>query len=222
MPSLHNIHTLEIDSVELSFGERIILSGIYLRLDTGKITALLGSNGSGKSCLMRIIFNELKPTYKSFRIDSIWQKKLFNNQVLYLPQIMSIPKYLKVKTVFDDFKVSFSDFKKYFHDTSISEDMRIEELSAGEQRIIEIFIILRSPSQFVMLDEPFSQIMPLHISIIKSLIIEEKARKGILLTDHLYHNVVDIADSTYVIANRTCYHISNEYDLVRYGYISNY
>ena len=42
-------HTLEIDSVELSFGDRRILSGVYLAVETGGVSAVLGRNGCGKS-----------------------------------------------------------------------------------------------------------------------------------------------------------------------------
>lgn len=48
-------HTLEIDSVELSFGDRRILSGVYLAVETGGVSAVLGRNGCGKSCLMKIL-----------------------------------------------------------------------------------------------------------------------------------------------------------------------
>ena len=48
-------HTLEIDSVELSFGDRRILSGVYLAVETGGVSAILGRNGCGKSCLMKIL-----------------------------------------------------------------------------------------------------------------------------------------------------------------------
>lgn len=219
MPLSDNTHTLEIDSVELSFGERVILSNVYLKLETGKITVLLGRNGCGKSCLMRILFDELQPTHKSIQIDSVWQKKLSNTQVLYLPQYCSIPKRIKLKTVFDDFKVEFSDFCELFPNFSLFKNKRIEELSSGEQRILEIYIILKAKAKFVMLDEPFSQIMPIHISVIKLLIIEEKKNKGILLTDHMFKNAVDIADSLYVINNQTVYLTKSEKDLVKYGYI---
>ena len=40
-------HTLEIDSVELSFGDRRILSGVYLAVETGGVSAVLGRNGCG-------------------------------------------------------------------------------------------------------------------------------------------------------------------------------
>ena len=53
-------HTLEIDSVELSFGDRRILSGVYLAVETGGVSAVLGRNGCGKSCLMKILCGSLR------------------------------------------------------------------------------------------------------------------------------------------------------------------
>ena len=59
----------EIDNVELYFNKKRILNGIYLKAETGKITGLLGSNGSEKSSLLEIAFGNLKPKYKLIRID---------------------------------------------------------------------------------------------------------------------------------------------------------
>lgn len=221
MSSSNNTHTLEIDSVDLSFGERRILSNVYLRLDTGKVTALLGRNGCGKSCLMRVLFDDLKPTFKSIRVDSIWHKRLSNYQVLYLPQSNSVPKGMKVSRLFGDFNVSFNDFIQYFPEFSPSINRRVGELSTGERRIMELFVILKADSQFAMLDEPFSQVMPLHVEVIKSLILQQKQHKGILLTDHMYRNVIDIADSLYVINNETVYLTKSNEDLIKHGYLIN-
>lgn len=219
MPSSNNVHTLEIDSVDLSFGERRVLSNIYLRLDTGRVTALLGRNGCGKSCLMRILFNQLKPTFKSIRVDSLWHDRLSNSQVLYLPQSNSLPGGMRVSRLFKDFRVSFGDFIQYFPELSPTLGQRINELSTGERRIMEVFVILMADSQFVMLDEPFSQIMPLHVEILKSLIVKQKQRKGILITDHMYRNVIEIADSLYVMNNETVYLAKSNDDLVKHGYL---
>lgn len=41
------IHKLEADSISLEFGSRRILSDVYLKCETGKITGLLGRNGNG-------------------------------------------------------------------------------------------------------------------------------------------------------------------------------
>ena len=61
---------LEIDNVELYFKTKTIIRGVYLKAETGKITGLLGSNGCGKSCLLKIIFGSLTPKYKLIRVNN--------------------------------------------------------------------------------------------------------------------------------------------------------
>jgi ABC-type multidrug transport system ATPase subunit len=187
--------------------------------EQGRLVALLGRNGTGKSCLMRILFDELRPTHKSIRVDGVWQKRLTAAQVLYLPQQCSIPDYYRVERVFADFGVAYSEFVVAFPGLLFGPKSRIGVLSGGEKRLVELFVILRADSQFVMLDEPFSQVMPLYVDTIKELILNEKQRKGILVTDHLYRNVLDITDDLFVLHDGMVYKTKGEEDLIRYGYI---
>ena len=56
----HNIKkTLLADSIRLSFGTFNVLNGAWLRSETGKVTGVLGRNGSGKSCMFRAIMGTL-------------------------------------------------------------------------------------------------------------------------------------------------------------------
>jgi len=98
---------------------------------------------------------------------------------------------------------------------------KIRTLSGGERRILECFVILRSRSLFAVLDEPFSQVAPLHVVTLKALIRAEKRNKGILLTDHMYRHVTDVADRLYVLANGQTYLTQDAEDLVRYGYLNH-
>ncbi|WP_223266387.1 ATP-binding cassette domain-containing protein [Gelidibacter gilvus] len=61
--------TIELDSVELNFNKRRILYGIYLKAETNQVVGLLGRNGSGKSCLLQILFGSLKPKYKLIKLN---------------------------------------------------------------------------------------------------------------------------------------------------------
>ena len=70
--------TLEIDSVEISFNNKSILNAIYIKAESGTVTGILGNNGCGKSTLLRIIFGELKPIFKSLRING--KRFLFKNE----------------------------------------------------------------------------------------------------------------------------------------------
>ena len=60
----------ELDNLELYFKNNNILSGIYLNAKTGKVSAILGRNGFGKSSLLNIAIGNLKSKYKLIRIDN--------------------------------------------------------------------------------------------------------------------------------------------------------
>ena len=70
-----------------------------------------------------------------------------------------------------------------------------------------------------MLDEPFSQVMPIHLNTIKDLIVREAQNKGIIVTDHLYKHIVDICDSLYVINNGETYLTKELTDLEKHEYV---
>ncbi len=82
------MNTLEVDSVNLAFGGRKILTDVYLKCETGDVVGLLGRNGSGKSSLMKIIFGTLRGESQSVRLNGQYVKQLFKspNTVHYLPQ----------------------------------------------------------------------------------------------------------------------------------------
>ena len=212
-------HILEIDSAELAFGGRSILSGVYLLAETGCVTAVLGRNGCGKSCLMKILSGALKAGFCSMRIDGKWHGRFTEKEVRYLPQHAFIPGWLRLERVLRDFGLSREELERWFPLFVPLRGSRIGELSGGEQRILECFVILRSRTQFVLLDEPFSQIAPLHVETLQTLIRQEKMAKGILLTDHMYRHVTGIADRLYVMTDGHAYPCENDEELVRRGYL---
>ena len=212
-------HTLEADSIQLQFGRRRILSSIYLKCETGKITGLLGRNGQGKSCLMRIIYGTLE-CEKSVRFDNLVQQEAYKRPdlLLFLPQFNFIPKSLSLKRIFQDFALDFLDFTNRFPEFASRYKSPIGSLLGGGQRVVELFVIVKSKSHFAMLDEPFTHLSPLQIEKVKDLLLEEKANKGMLITDHMYRQVLDVCHNLYVLSNGKNHLIENLSDIGRLGY----
>jgi ABC-type multidrug transport system ATPase subunit len=216
------INKLEVDSLILEFGSKRVLNNVYLKSETGKVSGLLGRNGSGKSCLMKILFGTLIPQSKTIRIN---KQSLINGyrapaDLRYLPQNRFIPGSLTIKRVFTDYGIDFAGFVTYFPEFEKLYTSKLHKLSGGEQRIIEIYTILLAPSKFCLLDEPFSQVMPVHVDTIKSLIVREKQNKGIIVSDHLYKHIIDLCDDLYVINEGKIYLASGISDLEKLGYLS--
>jgi ABC-type lipopolysaccharide export system ATPase subunit len=195
-------HTLEADSIQLAFNNRTILSDIYVKCETGKITGLLGRNGQGKSCLMKIIYGSLA-CEKSIRFDNIAQYEAYKRPdlLLYLPQFNFIPKTLSLKRIFKDFELDFSSFEMAFPEFAKRYKSSISNLSGGEQRLIELYVIIKAKSQFAMLDEPFTHLNPLQIEKVQNLLLAEKENKGFLITDHMYQHITAVCDNLYILTN---------------------
>ena len=100
-------------------------------------------------------------------------------------------------------------------------DAPVDKLSFGQQQRVAFIRCMCQPFDFILLDEPFSQIAPLHVATLQTLIRQEKATKGILLTDHMYRHVTGIADRLYVMADGQAYPCENDEDLVRRGYLNH-
>ncbi|HKC67082.1 MAG TPA: ATP-binding cassette domain-containing protein [Bacteroidia bacterium] len=216
------MHTLQADGIQLQFGLKKILTDVYLTCQTGNITGLLGKNGQGKSCLLNVIYGNLQPTSKSIRFSGTTIQLPYKHpdKLLYLPQFNFIPKSLTLKQVFNHFNVSFTGFQNLFPELQANYQTSIGQLSGGHVRLVELYVILNANTRFVLLDEPFTHIMPLHVQKIKQLMLAEKQNKGILVTDHLYKHIVDISDTIYVLANGKTHHAKTITDIQRLGYTS--
>jgi ABC-type multidrug transport system ATPase subunit len=213
---------LEIDNVELYFKNKSILNGIYLKAETGKVTGILGRNGAGKSCLFEVAFGTLKSKYKLVRIDGnpILKPLYQTGKVKYLPQHHFVPNRWKLKTVFKAYSINWSEFISVFPLFTNLENQKFDTFSGGEKRLIEVFIILKSDSEIIFLDEPFSHLAPLHIETIKDLIQSEKANKIIVISDHMYEHIITMSDTIYLLKNGWTKLIDDVSELQDYQYLS--
>lgn len=214
---------LEIDNVELNFGILEVLKAIYFKAEKGKITGILGRNGCGKTSLLRIIFGELKPNNKLIRIDNkpiltpLYKKGI----IKYLPQFHIIPNSVSLKSGFHYFNASFVDFLIDFPDFRTKEKHRFSDFSGGEKRLIETYIILKSEAKIILLDEPFSHLAPLYIQKIKALIEIEKQHKIIIITDHLYKEILETSDTLYLLKDGWSRFIKSPEELIHHKYINS-
>lgn len=211
---------LEVDSVIKSYDLRQILTDVYIKCVSGDIIGLLGRNGIGKSTMLKIIFGTLVADNKFIRINQqvIDKPYLEKDLINYLPQDGFLPANLTVKQVvglyFDDSTLILDDdiLKKVVK-------TKISNLSGGEGRYLEIKMLLFSKSKFVLLDEPFNGVSPILIDSIKGLIKEQSISKGIILTDHDYRNVLDVANKYYLMFDGGLKEITNKSELIDWGYI---
>jgi len=213
---------LEADSVALAFGSKGILSGCYICCKLGEVVGLLGRNGCGKSSLLKVIFGTLNPQFKHITLEGkIISHSYLGGKMAYLPQDNFMPRFLRVKDV-------LSECNHAFITTEISQKYagllktKLTDVSGGERRFLECLWVLSRPADYILLDEPFSEIAPYQVEILQDIIRDLGKIKGIILTDHMYQPLMEVSNRIVLMHNNSVYNIKEESDLVLYQYIPQY
>jgi ABC-type multidrug transport system ATPase subunit len=213
---------LEADSIRKDFGDKQILTDIYLKCQTGDIIGFLGRNGTGKSTLLKILYGTLYTDHRHISINGILLNQPFKlkGAISFLNQNNFLPKHMTANKIIQLFDHHL-DKKDFFEDSVLSKvsNIKIKNLSGGELRYLEIKIILNLDSKFVFLDEPFNGVAPIHIEIVKELIKAQAMTKGIILTDHDYSNVLDIANKYIILFDGGLRILKTKQEFIDWGYI---
>ncbi|MCA8831174.1 ATP-binding cassette domain-containing protein [Hymenobacter pini] len=194
---------LEADGIQLSFGQRTILSDVYLRVQTGQLVALLGRNGSGKSTLLQTVFGSRSVPDASVRVNGQRVVPAYQQAGLlsYLPQASLLPGSLTIQQAARllgvDAVAALAGFPEF--QEQVRAGCRLQELSGGGARLLQVLLLLARNHRFLLLDEPFSGIMPVHVEQLGHLMQTAKQRTGLLITDHRYAEVLALADVVYLL-----------------------
>lgn len=215
-------HLLEVDSVQKRFDEKSVLSDVYLKCETGEIIGLLGRNGCGKSTLLKIIFGIESAANKFIRIDGVVKNQTSQllQDVSYLHQENFIPSNFSVKKAIS-LSISRQEIAKFLEDEMIKSIAAkyIKELSGGELRYLEIKLILSNSSKFVLLDESYNGLSPAMVEKTNELILDNSNRKGIIITDHNYEKVINIATKLILMKEGKLHHLKDKIELIEKGYL---
>ncbi|MDO8997967.1 MAG: ATP-binding cassette domain-containing protein, partial [Sediminibacterium sp.] len=195
---------LEVDSLAKRYSERVILSDVYLKCITGDIVGLFGRNGTGKSTLMKIVFGMEKADNKFVRVNDkvLLSQSQLMQEISYLSQDTFLPNNLTVLEIIR-LTLNNQNVDSFLNDAVLSPflNTKVNSLSGGELRYLEIKLLLNLPSKFALLDEPFNGLSPIIVQAVSELIKSHSKSKGIILTDHDYHSVLDIANRFYLLSD---------------------
>ena len=192
---------LEADGIQVAFDGRQILTDIYLRLQTGQIAGLLGRNGSGKSTLLQTIFGARAVPDASVRVDGRRAVPAYQQPGLlnYLPQAPLLPAHLSLRQAAGWLGVDLEAATARFPELRSLLGQRPAELSGGTLRLVQVLLMLHADVAFSLFDEPFTGVMPVHIEALAEEMLSARQRKGLLITDHRYAEVLPLCDVVYLL-----------------------
>ena len=144
---------LNLKSISHSFGDHVVLQDQNLTLYPGQRIALMGPSGRGKTTLLRIVLELLKPV--SGTVENSFQK---TTVVFQEPRLLPWRTALEnVNLVLGDGKNTLETAKKYLEMVNLSDaaDKYPRELSGGMQQRVSVARALAAEGDLLILDEPF-------------------------------------------------------------------
>ena len=218
---MQSVNRLLVDSVHLEFDKLQVLQSAFITAQTGRVTGVLGRNGCGKSCLFKCIMGGIKPENISVRFNDELETDYahIGKRVKYLPQNVFMPANMTLGEAFDLYGVDYDGLVAFDNKFHTYERMTSGQLSGGEVRIAEMYMVLNSEAEFCILDEPFSNVAPKYVEMMQQLIQQHKATKGIIISDHMYESVMDITDDLFLLRDGYTFPIKSREDLIHHGYI---
>ena len=197
---MQSVNRLLVDSVHLEFDKLQVLQSAFITAQTGRVTGVLGRNGCGKSCLFKCVMGGIKPQniFVRFNDEPETDYAHIGKRVKYLPQNVFMPANMTLGEAFDLYGVDYDGLVAFDNKFHTYERMTSGQLSGGEVRIAEMYMVLNSEAEFCILDEPFSNVAPKYVEMMQQLIQQHKATKGIIISDHMYESVMDITDDVLI------------------------
>jgi len=197
---------------------------ISFSLEKGEVLGVVGSNGSGKTTTFKCLLQLLLPDSGSMTLDAepltFRQKPLFG----FLPEERCLYKDLKVYEQIELIgklkKMSSQQIEQemdlYLEKLGIPDyqDLRIAELSKGNQQKIQLICALLNDPQVLVLDEPLSGMDVLNAQRIKELLREESEKgKIILLSSHQFDAMEEFFDKVLLIREGKSVYYGKEEEL---------
>ena len=218
---MQSVNRLLVDSVHLEFDKLQVLQSAFITAQTGRVTGVLGRNGCGKSCLFKCIMGGIKPQniFIRFNDEPETDYAHIGKRVKYLPQNVFMPTDMTLGEAFDLYEVDYNGLVAFDNKFHTYQRMTSGQLSGGEVRIAEMYMVLNSEAEFCILDEPFSNVAPKYVEMMQQLIQQHKATKGIIISDHMYEQVMDITDDMFLLRGGYTFPIKCREDLIHHGYI---
>jgi branched-chain amino acid transport system ATP-binding protein len=214
--------SLHISGVEAAYGAVRALHGVSLSVDSGKTVALLGTNGNGKSTLMKCVMGMVRPSKGTIKLhidDKIHDltrlstEEIVNLGVTMVPEgrrlfpKLTVEENLLLGAFRPQARASISQNSAFCCETFpvLAERRRqlAGSLSGGQQQMLAIARALMSAPKLLLVDEPSVGLAPILVShtITKIKELKEKYGLTVLMAEQNFHQAIRIADSGYIIVH---------------------
>lgn len=207
-----------VDNIDVCYGDLKVLKGVSLKIDDGEIVALVGSNGAGKSTVLRSICGLLRPVAGNidFNGRSLVTEQPYKIVEMGICMVPEEKRIFREMTVLENLEMgAFLSKARQAKEASLSwvydifprlkerRKQKAGTLSGGEQQMLLVGRALMTRPKLLLLDEISFGLSPLMVQALFKTIgdIHESTGITILLVEQNVRMALEIADRGYILEN---------------------
>lgn len=215
MPNL-----VEIRNLHFAYGTRSILSGLHMDFPRGKVVAVMGGSGSGKTTILRLIGGQLRAQQGDIRVDG-QQVDARDSKSLYamrrkMGMLFQHGALFTDLTVFENVAFPLREHTKLaeelirdlvlmkLHAVGLrnAAHLKPSEISGGMARRVALARAVALDPQLIMYDEPFAGLDPISMGVTANLIrrLNDALGSTSIVVSHDVHETFFIADYVYFLS----------------------
>jgi branched-chain amino acid transport system ATP-binding protein len=216
------VSSLSISNLSAGYGQVRVIEDLSMNVQSGETVALLGTNGNGKSTLMRCVMGLLAPTAGSIKLEidgtthelaGARTEDIVALGVVMVPEGRRLFPRLSVEenlTIGASRRLARKVLPRNI-DFCFEAFPRLKErraqlagsMSGGEQQMLALGRALMSEPRILLVDEPSVGLAPVMVkrTIAKIKELKEQKRLTVLMAEQNFHQALTIADRGYVIVH---------------------
>ncbi len=211
---------LRVENIHAGYGSSEVLHGVSLKVEAGKIVALIGANGAGKTTTMRAISGMIKPTQGRVLLNGLAVQDYAGAKIAQLGLAHSpegrkvfgplsvednllLGAYSRLPALFGFRKHAAAELNRIYELFPRLHERKNQvagTLSGGEQQMLSIGRALMAQPKVMLLDEPSMGLAPVLVQEVFKIIRQLKAAGiTLLLVEQFARSALEVADYVYVM-----------------------
>ena len=212
---------IEIREVDYSIGQRQIFKGLNIDIERGKVTAIMGPSGTGKTTLLRLITRQLLPDRGHIFVGGVDLSELSTQELYVLRRrfgmLFQNGALLTDYSVFENVAFPLREHTRLpnrlirhivltkLHAVGLrgAADLMPSQLSGGMARRVALARAMVMDPDVLIYDEPFVGLDPISMGVIVRLVRKMNDALGIssIIVSHDVQEVSTVADCSYLISH---------------------
>ncbi len=194
--------SMMLESIDLTktYYDKTVVSKVTLGIETGKIYALLGNNGSGKTTFMKMAAGLVKPSSGTITFQGEQIGKGSKARIAYMPTEEFFYDYMTVKDAGQYYADFYKDFDKMRFEElltkmELEKKDKVKKLSSGQVAKLRLAVTLARKAKLFMLDEPLNGMdLITRETIITTILEVANEDTTLLISSHLVEELENIVD----------------------------